>query len=192
MDKERTDLVRASILQAAETLFQKWGVNKTTMEDIAREAGRGRGTVYHHFKSREDVLEAVAEAKAVRMAGDVMKEMAAKDTAREKLHVLMHATFRELRRDMALCQIIRGACRIDKSLSERIQKKFDAIDLGIIEPVLRLGIERREFKFIHPGNIDVAARAIAAVKKGLATTLFIEDNDKPVVDFVMTILSEGL
>ena len=36
---KKDDIVRAEILKAAERVFQKWGINKTTMEDIAREAG---------------------------------------------------------------------------------------------------------------------------------------------------------
>jgi AcrR family transcriptional regulator len=34
--------VKNSILEAAKRVFQKWGLNKTTMEDIAHEAGKGK------------------------------------------------------------------------------------------------------------------------------------------------------
>lgn len=43
----KDDLVKTSFLQAAEKLFQRWGINKTTMEDIAREAGKGKSTLYY-------------------------------------------------------------------------------------------------------------------------------------------------
>ena len=47
--------VRESILDAADRLFQHFGYKKTTVEDIATEAGVSRGTVYLYFKSKEEV-----------------------------------------------------------------------------------------------------------------------------------------
>jgi AcrR family transcriptional regulator len=46
---------RNSILDATDRLMARYGFRKTTMEDIAREAGVGRRTIYLHFKGKEDV-----------------------------------------------------------------------------------------------------------------------------------------
>jgi AcrR family transcriptional regulator len=46
---------RNNILDAADRLMANHGFRKTTMEDIAREAGVGRRTIYLHFKNKEDV-----------------------------------------------------------------------------------------------------------------------------------------
>jgi AcrR family transcriptional regulator len=50
------------ILSAAIRLFRKYGVKKTTMRDIACEAGLAVGTLYLYFENRDDVLFACAEA----------------------------------------------------------------------------------------------------------------------------------
>jgi AcrR family transcriptional regulator len=44
------------ILDAAAALLPRYGLHKTTMEDIAREAGCARPTVYKHYPSREALL----------------------------------------------------------------------------------------------------------------------------------------
>jgi AcrR family transcriptional regulator len=49
------DDVRDVILDAADSLFQRYGYQKTTVDDIAREARIGKGTIYLHFKSKEAV-----------------------------------------------------------------------------------------------------------------------------------------
>ncbi len=46
---------RDAILDAAERLLSLYGYKKTTVEDIAQEAGIGKGTVYLHFRSKEDI-----------------------------------------------------------------------------------------------------------------------------------------
>ena len=44
------------ILDAADRLLARYGYKKMTVDDLAREAGIGKGTVYLHFKSKEDVV----------------------------------------------------------------------------------------------------------------------------------------
>ena len=50
----REDL-RDSILDAVGVLIERYGYGKTTVEDIARQAGIGKGTVYLCFPSKEEV-----------------------------------------------------------------------------------------------------------------------------------------
>ncbi len=47
--------VRDAILDATERLLTRYGYRKMTVEDIAREAGIGKGTVYLHFSSKEEI-----------------------------------------------------------------------------------------------------------------------------------------
>lgn len=54
----RTDIkvdVRDSILDAAERLLSLYGYSKTTVDDIAQEAGIGKGTIYLHFRGKEEI-----------------------------------------------------------------------------------------------------------------------------------------
>lgn len=47
---------RELILSAAMNLFRRFNYDKTSMEDIAKEARIGKGTIYYYFKSKEDIL----------------------------------------------------------------------------------------------------------------------------------------
>ena len=51
--------MRARVLSAAMELFKNLPVAKITMEDVAREAGVVRSTVYKHFKNKEELLAAL-------------------------------------------------------------------------------------------------------------------------------------
>ena len=48
--------VREAILDAADRLLARYGYRKMTVEDIAREAGIGKGSIYLHFESKEEVV----------------------------------------------------------------------------------------------------------------------------------------
>lgn len=52
---------RNEILDAAEHLFVTKGFDKTSTNDILARVGIARGTLYYHFKSKEDILNAMIE-----------------------------------------------------------------------------------------------------------------------------------
>jgi AcrR family transcriptional regulator len=43
------------------TCFSREGFHRTTMQDIVRETGRSAGAIYRYFKSKEDIVAAIAE-----------------------------------------------------------------------------------------------------------------------------------
>jgi AcrR family transcriptional regulator len=51
---QRAD-IRDLILDGVDVLLAKFGFNKMTMEDLARQVGIGKGTIYLHFPSKEEV-----------------------------------------------------------------------------------------------------------------------------------------
>jgi AcrR family transcriptional regulator len=53
---------RQEIVATARELFQKKDYESTTMQDIMDALGIAKGTIYHYFKSKEELLEAVVEA----------------------------------------------------------------------------------------------------------------------------------
>lgn len=55
-----------TILDAAAELIIRHGYNKTTMSDVADAAGLGRGLVYLHFKSKDELLEALITREMVK------------------------------------------------------------------------------------------------------------------------------
>lgn len=47
---------RIQIIKAADKRFAKHGLNKTTLNEIARDLRIGKATLYHYFKSKEDLF----------------------------------------------------------------------------------------------------------------------------------------
>jgi AcrR family transcriptional regulator len=59
-----TSEAREQILAAAETVIARYGVSKTTMDDIGKQAGVSRPTVYRYFGDRDNLLGALIERRA--------------------------------------------------------------------------------------------------------------------------------
>ena len=59
----KTEATLRDLLDAAEKIFARDGYARTQIETIAAEAGRTKGAVYAHFKSKEDLFLALFERK---------------------------------------------------------------------------------------------------------------------------------
>ncbi len=67
---------RTQILDAAERLLRHYGPLKTTMAEIAREAGLGVGTVYLEFPSKDAILEELSRVRHGRVLGAMRAALA--------------------------------------------------------------------------------------------------------------------
>lgn len=65
------------ILDVAERLFGTKGFDNTSTSDILNEIGIARGTLYYHFKSKEDILDAMIDrmtGRLVERAAEIIKK----------------------------------------------------------------------------------------------------------------------
>ena len=53
--------IREKIIKAAIDAFSKYGFDRTRMDDVATTADLSKGTIYLHFKSKEDLFYAICE-----------------------------------------------------------------------------------------------------------------------------------
>lgn len=67
------DDVRDLILDAADRLLARYGYKKMTMDDLAHEVGIGKGTIYLHFPSKEEVVLSHVDRIVERLRGELLK-----------------------------------------------------------------------------------------------------------------------
>jgi AcrR family transcriptional regulator len=80
---------RAEILTAAYKLFGRVGYDATTVNAIIDELGLSKGAFYHHFSSKEEVLQALARQLAEGMRARLLPIVSRRDlTAAEKLNLI--------------------------------------------------------------------------------------------------------
>ena len=82
---------RNQILDAAVTTFSQNGFHQTTIEEIRLEAGLSRGAVYHYFKTKEDIIDAI-RGRSARQAEAIVISSAEADDAESVLLDLINST----------------------------------------------------------------------------------------------------
>lgn len=91
---KKSDATRKRLLARALVLFQKKGVEQTTMRDIAKAAGLSLGAAYYYFPSKDALVFAYYE--------DIQRDMEqlgerAEGTLREKLGTIFHGKLEDIR-----------------------------------------------------------------------------------------------
>src|SRR5690554_1784783 len=118
MQQHKDEEVKKAIHDAARRVFQKWGLNKTTMEDIAHEAGKGKSTLYYYYKSKEEIFESVI----VKEFSDIVdKAKAGADeivSAKEKLIKYITTILAEIKKTVSIFPIVKGEIKGNKNFIE--------------------------------------------------------------------------
>ncbi|HEY8427197.1 MAG TPA: TetR/AcrR family transcriptional regulator [Sandaracinaceae bacterium] len=84
---------RQAILSAAGRLFRHYGPFKTTVQDIAREAGVGVGTVYLEFRSKDAILAALSRSRHEYVLAAIERAWADGRPAPQRLELALDARF---------------------------------------------------------------------------------------------------
>ncbi len=66
--------IRLGILDAAEARFRTYGLNKTTMAEIARDTGMSAANLYRYFKNKQDIAAACAQ-RCIGTQVDLLREV---------------------------------------------------------------------------------------------------------------------
>ena len=76
---------KKEILDVAEELFTAKGYEGTSTTDILERVGIARGTLYYHFKSKEEILDALIDRIIQGMVSNIRLALSDKSTALQKL-----------------------------------------------------------------------------------------------------------
>lgn len=84
------------ILDAADRLLARYGYQKMTIDDLAREVGIGKGTVYLHFRSKEEIVLFRVDRVVRRLVEQLVAIAKSRATAEAKIRqmLLLRVMFR--------------------------------------------------------------------------------------------------
>jgi AcrR family transcriptional regulator len=189
MDTKKDVLIKAEIIEAARRVFQKWGLKKSTMEDIAEEAGKGKSTLYYYFKSKEEIFDIVLRGETDRILANAKAAVEHEPETKEKLKKYIISTLTEMRKNANVYSIVRGEIKGNKLLIEKLKKELIVREESFVRGLFRDGIRTKELKFINADEIDIAAKAFVGILAALDLYLFVETEDFGQIDITAKLIS---
>lgn len=188
----KDEIVRTEILKAAERVFQKWGINKTTMEDIAHEAGKGKSTLYYYYQSKEEIFDAVVIVefeKVLQKARELAQEA---ETAKERLITYIVESIYEMKNRISTYTIIREEIKRNQNFIKKLRDVFQVREESYIKEILKSGVENKEFTFINKNEVTTAAKTITGMIHAMELYLLLENDDTAQIDIAARFIANGL
>ena len=119
------------ILDSARDLLLRWGYRRVTIDELAAHAGVGKGTIYLHWRSREDVFHAVSAREAA-AATDAIVGALRRDPAEVALHRYLRRLFVEaMNRPVLRALYTRDGDTLDKFLAAPNHQRLEETKLGV-------------------------------------------------------------
>ena len=184
--------VREKIIDVARKVFAKYGYKKTTMDDIAIGAQKGKSSIYYYFKSKEEIFEAVVETESKLLFDDILKKINHPIPAKEKFRVYVFTRLNKIRELSNFYDVLENNFISPLEFIEELQAKYYQREIGILQDILSEGVKNREFNIQDP---EIAAIALVTAIKGLEAPLIIRGAKKNLerqIDYVLKILFYGI
>jgi AcrR family transcriptional regulator len=102
IDKEKQGTKLPKVMRAAIRLFVRQGIDGTTIQDIAREAGVSEGALYRHFKSKDELAWHLFTTHLAEFTTQLFSMVMSQPTAEQRIQVFAAECFKafEANRDL--------------------------------------------------------------------------------------------
>jgi AcrR family transcriptional regulator len=187
-----------AIINAATALFKKYGFEKTSMDDIAKTAHKAKGSLYYHFKSKEDIFKAIIEREIDYIKAGlqpIIDDRSLSDVDKinkyiqRRMELMNHCfTYQEtLKNDFV------SVFGVQNEAVDRMREKMDSWEHDVFLDIIDDGISN--------GNIDSGLKPTAIadmlimVLKSLEVQFFVQNryqDYKKTFDQLISFISNGL
>ncbi|MCC6395519.1 MAG: TetR/AcrR family transcriptional regulator [Bacteroidetes bacterium] len=192
MEIKRDEETRRAILEAAGRTFQKWGLHKTTMEDIAHEAGKGKSSLYYYYQSKDEIFDTLIRVEIGSLLARAKASVQMVPSAKEKLKQYFIASLTEIKNTATIYDIVRREVRGNPRFIEKVRIMFEESELRFLKDILTLGVETKEFTFADGDELDTAARVVLELVRAMELQLFLENYNSKHVDMAARLIANGI
>ena len=179
------------ILEEAARLFSAKRFDEVLMDDIAHQAGVGKGTIYTYFSDKEELYFAVVFEGIRRLNEQLQRKANRQQNPEDELRRMVHAIvsfFSQNRFFFRLMSHEDGKSEDGRGENRKRWREERRIQLAAIESVLQNGTEEGVFAVDHP-------KVEAAILRDMVRSVMIHSrglNVEAMVDTIMRIFLQGV
>jgi AcrR family transcriptional regulator len=185
---------KSTLIDVAQQLFAKQGVENTTMNDIAKASQRGRRTLYTYFSSKNDIYKAVIESELNGLYKKLEAVVKRDIPSDDKLILLAFTRLSAIKEVVTRNGTLKADFFRDIWQVETVRKEFDKKEIHYLELIIREGFDKGIFEL---SNIKQTAELLHYAFKGLEVpairgVIKLDYNKKTDRDLISNIVLKGL
>lgn len=166
MNLSKDEIVKQEIVRQAQALFKQFGLKKTTMDEIAVACGKAKSTLYHYYKSKEEVFDAVIKKEMTSLRQVVIQNVDKENSLEQKILVYFITFHEEVLHRMNLYRVVKQEVKI-ASIGRIHFTKVMAFEQNYISNILLKGYETGEFTEFSKEDIPWLSKTLIAAFLGI-------------------------
>lgn len=176
---------RRRILEVAARLFAERPYHDVRLEEVAAEAGVGKGTIYIYFPSKDELYLALVDEGFARLVAELSAHEDEEESARAALRRILAALVHFAVEHPQLAELMRSTAGGAGTRWSKARGELSAV----IERVLRRGVKRRELSDPHP---ELTALCIPGLVRSVVFFGPRELDERAVTRHLARLLERGL
>jgi AcrR family transcriptional regulator len=144
--EEKKQQTRQAIIRAAVQLFGDQGYERTSIEQLARAAGIGKGTIYSYFKTKSEIFLAYGEDELEFLYTRLAEESDPNTPLTEQLLTLFTGMFRYVMKNKEFGRILMRERVFPEELTLDKSQYLDNRHLEMLDQIFRRAKERGELR----------------------------------------------
>lgn len=141
---------KAKIIEAAKKSFSLFGFKGTTVDQIAKIAGVGKGTIYLYFENKEELLHEIVLTLASEVKRVAEEAIAGKSTPFERLHAAIYAVLMYRKEHELLMKLSDEFREIGTQVSQNAITVLENEVVAYIKTLLEKAIQTKSIKPCDP------------------------------------------
>ncbi|RKY58843.1 MAG: TetR/AcrR family transcriptional regulator [Candidatus Neomarinimicrobiota bacterium] len=166
---------RQTILDMARKIFSRFGLNKTTMDEIAKATRMGKATLYHYFSSKEQIFAEVIKEESRILKDKLNDALENAKTPQEKLRSYIITRIKYLNVLANTYSALSDDYLEHYSSVKKFRQEFSENELQTLAALLRYGVDKKVFSVM---KINDVANVMVMALRGLEFALFTSEESE--------------
>jgi AcrR family transcriptional regulator len=137
---------KQQIIEAATKSFSLFGYKATTMEQIAKLANVGKGTIYTFFKNKEDLLDAIISSLILEIKEEAEQAMDPDRPFSENVHRALYRILEFRQQHQLIAKLLQEVRNIGTAAVQEVMKKLDWAIIDYIREKIDIAIKKGEIR----------------------------------------------
>ena len=151
--KEERLFRKKRIIEGALAVFNRAGIDKTTMEEIAMEAGFGKATLYYYYPSKDDVYKEIMVTGWKSLWMEVEETILNESPPKKKIFEILYQICEVVKNDNNLYKFLFTAPNYIQETEELPWKTYQKRLYSVLESTIEQGCKEGDFINLNPSII---------------------------------------
>jgi len=183
---------REKIIEISRNIFSRFGMKKSTMDDIAKKIRMGKSTLYYYFRNKEEIFLEVVKKESETLKKKLIEELKKVQTPQDKFRTYSKMRMKHLKELSNYYATLTDDYFDIYSFAEETKRDFSYFEIRTLKGIFDEGNKKGIFQI---KNTEITANMVTIAFKGFEYLLITKEQKPDVIkelDLLIDVFFKGI